>query len=101
MGATDANGTENGTDKNGTGEEAAESEEKADEEDGDNASNGSNSSNDTEVEIVQKLKKKKHEKKLTITRTDVKPAPLTKEQIGYLKSKLEELATKEDAILAV
>jgi len=54
-----------------------------------------------EAEVTQKLKKKKHEKKLKVTRKDFLPAPLSEEQIKELKKKLEGVAAHEAEIQAV
>merc|ERR1712137_821163 len=48
-----------------------------------------------------KLKKKKHEKKLNVTRIDFKPVPLTTEKISELRTLLEEKARTEDETLKV
>eukprot|EP00928_Gymnodinium_smaydae_P051260 TRINITY_DN3479_c0_g1_i3.p1 TRINITY_DN3479_c0_g1~~TRINITY_DN3479_c0_g1_i3.p1 ORF type:complete len:929 (+),score=284.08 TRINITY_DN3479_c0_g1_i3:226-2787(+) len=60
-----------------------------------------NESNETEVEVVLKLKKKKHEKKLIVNRVDFLPKPLSAEEIAALKSKLESMSKSEDDIQAV
>jgi hypoxia up-regulated 1 len=110
--ANGTNGTENDTDtENGTdaGNTSEESEEKeAPESSEESASNDSNDSNasgnatdDDEVEIIQKLKKKKHEKKLTVVRTDFLPMPFTDDQIAVSKSQLEEVDKREAEVLAV
>lgn len=68
----------------------------------DNASNESNASSPKEeVEIIQKLKKKKHDKKLTLTRTDYLPKPLSDEQIKEMRATMEKVKSSEEEVLAV
>jgi len=64
------------------------------------AANGT-AANDTEVEIVQKKKYKKHEKKLTVTRLDFKPLPLLETDIKEIKLRLEAMAKKEEEVAKV
>jgi len=77
--------------------EAAKDTETAD----DNAADNSSSNETVEMEVVTKLKKKKHEIKLTIKRRDFLPLPLSDARIKELKKKLEEVASVEDDIQAM
>mmetsp|Transcript_141604 Transcript_141604/g.394741 ORF Transcript_141604/g.394741 Transcript_141604/m.394741 type:complete len:920 (+) Transcript_141604:85-2844(+) len=106
--ATKANTTQdNGTDAgNATeDEEAAKPEEEAQTAKEENATEAdrNDSSNGTaeEVEVVQKQKKRKHEKKLTVKRMDFKPVPIKEERISELKAKLEAIEKQEEDVLAV
>lgn len=69
----------------------------------DSAGNKTNdsASNETEVEIIQKLKKKKHEKKLLVKRTDYKPLPLSSDRIAECKKQLEDRGKAEMEAKAV
>jgi len=96
----------NATESNETKEEEEEAEKEAKEEakeeastEGDNASE--NATDEEEPEIIQKQKKKKHEKKLTVTRMDYAPRSLTSAKIEELQKKLESMATKEMEAAAV
>jgi hypoxia up-regulated 1 len=51
-------------------------------------------------DVVLKLKKKKHEKKLTVERRDFKPLPLTADGIAAAKQRLEETLKEEGASAA-
>jgi hypoxia up-regulated 1 len=73
---------------------------KAEESAGD-AANETNATVEEEVEIVQKLKKKKHDKKLTLTRVDYLPKPLTDAQIKDLRAAMETVKAAEQEVLAV
>merc|ERR1712176_606090 len=53
------------------------------------------------MEVVQKQKKKKHEKKLVVKRTDFRPLPLSDESIAETKKALENTAAKEASIAKV
>eukprot|EP00931_Biecheleriopsis_adriatica_P050390 TRINITY_DN2916_c0_g1_i1.p1 TRINITY_DN2916_c0_g1~~TRINITY_DN2916_c0_g1_i1.p1 ORF type:complete len:917 (+),score=314.47 TRINITY_DN2916_c0_g1_i1:111-2861(+) len=92
------NETEEGKDEK-TGEEAKEEKEEGADE-AENATNSTNES-DEEPEIVQKQKKKKHEKKLTVKRMDYKPKSLGEEQIAELQKRLKDMAQKEGEAAAV
>lgn len=77
-------------------------------EDGVNASvNDSFATNTTaepalpEYDVVQKLKKKKHDKKLTIVRKDYSPLPLSAAQVEELKLKLQQQAEHELEVMAI
>jgi len=67
--------------------------------------NGSNASNASapreDVEIIQKLKKKKHDKKLILTRTDYLPKPLTDQQIKDMREAMAKMKSAEEEVLAV
>lgn len=65
-----------------------------------NESNASNASA-KEYEVVQKQKKKKHEKKLTVKRMDYKPVPLTDDQIADSRKQLEAMSKLEEEAQAV
>lgn len=67
----------------------------------DGAGNISVEDNNTEPEVTQKLKKKKHEKKLAVTRTDVAPLPLTSEAIAGARKVFEAIASREGEVQAV
>ncbi|CAE8714382.1 unnamed protein product [Polarella glacialis] len=56
---------------------------------------------DAEPEVTWKQKKKKHEKKLTVTRMDYNPKPLTEARIKELKKKMEDQAEKEAEVGAL
>ena len=51
--------------------------------------------------MEQKLKKKKHEKKLVVTRVDFKPMPLSDLEIKEMAKRLEEMAKNEADFAAV
>lgn len=57
--------------------------------------------NASEAEVVLKLKKKKHEKKLNITRKDFLPMTLSERGISSLKSRLEAVGKQEADVQAV
>lgn len=80
-----------------------EKEKKDDDEADEEAENGSNASdsNETEYEVIQKQKKRKHEKKLHVVRTDYRPKPLAADQIADLRKKLDLAASKEQEVMAV
>lgn len=65
--------------------------------------NSSNSTNKTavEYEVVQKQKKKKHEKKLTVKRMDYRPVPLSDDDISESRKLMESLAKEEEEVKAV
>jgi len=66
------------------------------------AEEANSSANATEEpEVVLKQKKKKHEKTLTVKRSDYKPKPLTAEKIEELQKRLEELKAKEEQAAAL
>jgi len=70
----------------------------------DNATNATNATNKTaeiEYEVVQKQKKKKHEKKLVIKRMDYRPVPLSEEEIAAARKDLEAVAQEEADVKAV
>lgn len=54
-----------------------------------------------EYEIIQKLKKRKHEKQLKVRRIDYKPVPLSDDRIAELRKKLELIAKQESEVQAV
>ncbi|CAE8685337.1 unnamed protein product [Polarella glacialis] len=56
---------------------------------------------DAEPEVTWKQKKKKHEKKLTMTRMDYNPKPLTEARIKELKKKMEDQGEKEAEVGAL
>jgi len=58
-------------------------------------STGNTTAAEEEVEITQKLKKKKHEKKLQVNRQDFKPLPLTADGIAEAKKRLETMRETE------
>jgi len=64
----------------------------------DNASGNSTVNNTPviEYEVVQKQKKKKHEKKLTVIRTDYKPMPMNEAAIAASRTMMDGLAQKEE-----
>jgi len=84
------NETSSSSAEDGKGEEAVE-----------NASVNASAANDTEVEVIQKQKKKKHEKKLNITRVDFRPMPLSEDGIAASRKKLEALAKREMEVAKV
>jgi hypoxia up-regulated 1 len=84
------------------GDEKAKTEEESDNKTAANKTgNTTNKTDDFEVETYQKLKRKKHEKKLKITRTDFKPLPMTTEQIAEAKARMEALVKIEEDAAAV
>uniref|UniRef100_A0A7S1M027 Uncharacterized protein n=1 Tax=Alexandrium catenella TaxID=2925 RepID=A0A7S1M027_ALECA len=95
--ATNSSNATNASDSaNGTEEEPAKEEETAEGNETANASEGTE-----EAEVTMKQKKKKHEKKLTVKRSDFKPVPMSEARIAELRKKLESIAEKEAAVLAV
>jgi len=83
--------------KNATTDNATEDDNATDE-----AQNASaNNSEADALEVVQKQKKRKHEKKLAMKRKDFLPLPLTEDQIAEKKKKLEGLAKQEAEAAAV
>jgi len=63
--------------------------------------NATNETKEVEMEIVWKMKKKKHDKKLTITRVDYSPKPLTDAQIAAKRTAMAEVKSAEQQVLAV
>jgi hypoxia up-regulated 1 len=95
------NASGNATDSNSTASDGDETEQE------DNTSaNGTknaskNASANIEYEVVLKQKKKKHEKKMAIKRTDFRPKPLTADQIAEAKKRSEDVAKTEEEVQAV
>jgi len=80
---------------------AADESQEAPAEEAPNGSNASNDSTPLDVEIIQKLKKKKHDKKLTLTRIDYLPKPLNDQQIKEMRAAMEKVKSAEEEVLAV
>lgn len=83
---------------------ASIAEESAEQEESDGADADNNSSNSTEEfeTIVEPEKvKKKHDKKLIVTRTDYLPRPLHGDSLKIAKSTLQDMAAKEQEVQAV
>jgi hypoxia up-regulated 1 len=66
-----------------------------------NGTNSTNGTNATEYETIEKLKKKKHEKKLNVTRIDFKPIPMSASAIEEATKLLENMTAKEQEVKAV
>merc|ERR1719353_719135 len=91
---------------NETNETVASSNDSTQEEANATANESGNSSNLTnktavEYEVVQKQKKKKHEKKLTVKRMDYRPVPLSDDDISESRKLMESLAKEEEEVKAV
>lgn len=102
------NGTENATQEE-VADNSTDKAEQASTDDAEQASTGdaantsSNASENVteEVEVVLKQKKKKHEKKLAMTRIDTIPAPLSETLISEMKARLEGVAQFEKDLQAM
>jgi len=79
-------------------EESAEQEES---DDADAANNSSNSTEEFETVVEPELVKKKHDKKLSVTRTHYLPRPLQGDALKLAKSALQDMAAKEQEVHAV
>eukprot|EP00405_Crypthecodinium_cohnii_P018204 CAMPEP_0206462268 /NCGR_PEP_ID=MMETSP0324_2-20121206/25886_1 /ASSEMBLY_ACC=CAM_ASM_000836 /TAXON_ID=2866 /ORGANISM="Crypthecodinium cohnii, Strain Seligo" /LENGTH=901 /DNA_ID=CAMNT_0053934409 /DNA_START=315 /DNA_END=3020 /DNA_ORIENTATION=- len=88
----------NATSKANSTEKSSEDEDEESSSEGDNTTNASEGSE--EPEVIQKLKKKKHEKKLKVVRKDFMPRPLSDAQIADLKQKLQKVAAHEQEVQA-
>jgi len=108
---TDVNASDdsNGTNETSEGSDAptpevdadASSNESANESDSANSTNKSNNTKEIEYEVIQKQKKKKHEKKLTVKRMDYRPVPMSAEGIAEARMQLEAVRQEEDEVGAV
>jgi len=54
-----------------------------------------------EAEVVQKQKKKKHEKKLTVKRTDMLPLPMAADDVTDARRRFEDMAKYEAEVTAM
>jgi len=93
------NATGNST-ANGTGNASTNASEDGSSESSDESSeNASDASQEPEVTL--KLKKKKHEKKLTVKRKDFMPLPLSDKEVSELKAKLADVTAEEAQVQAL
>jgi hypoxia up-regulated 1 len=102
--SNDSNGTDETSDINlDSSSEAdanASSDESANKSDSANSTNKTSNASAIEYEVIQKQKKKKHEKKLTVKRMDYKPVPLSEEGIAEARKELDAVAKEEEEVLA-
>jgi len=107
------NATENGTanatgegegkgESEGEGEAEGEGEDKGEaKEDAKAEGEGEADGEDAEDQLIWKLKKKKHEKKLVVNRVDFRPLPVSEASIAESKQRLALMASKEEEVKAV
>jgi len=100
----DSNATNETSEDSSSSTEAdanSSSDESANKSDEANSTNTSNSTPQIEYEVVQKQKKKKHEKKLTVKRMDYRPVPMSEEGILEARKQLEAVHQEEEEVQAV